>query len=859
VDRLVSTQQMLSTGFTNKDSAAVGATSFTFESTQARLDKDVALTDLNGGQGVSRGKIVVTDSAGHAATVDLSRTLTVNEVVGAINNNGTAQVTASIQGNKLVINDTAGGTGSLRIADAAGYSTATSLGIAGTATGTTITGSSIYSLASTTSISSLNDGNGISIGNTVGTGAYSFSINVGGATPAAVHVNLGDVYTEDSNHQVNKTEGAVTTVGGAISRINSALSAAGVTGVAASIDADNGRLLITDSTGNQPITVTENGNTTAADLGLTTTPVSGSIQGRRIFAALNTTLARGINGGAGVSGDGVLNFTARDGTAFSVTVDKNASLTDLFSQIQNASGTGANGLSRISVSLDSRGTGVVVTDNTGGTGNLIITGTSGSDSAASLGISTGAAGVAAATKSSGNLQRQYLSRATQLSSLNAGRGIGTGTFRITDSTGATATVDIGNDSTTLADVITEINSRPNIHVNARINDRGDGIEIDDANSPAGTLALKIDDISGTVAQSLNIAGVASGTGAANKIDGSFEKTVTFSAADTLQTVADKINAAKVGVNAAIIQDGSNTSPYRLNLSSQSTGEAGRFVLDTGSLNLSFQSLDAGNNARVFFGSTDPAQALAVTGSTNSVDNVIPGVKVDLKAASTTPVTVSVATDTSGIEDAVNTFIQTFNTAVDRLTQQTSYDQASDQKGALLGDSTALDLRNSLYDTLDSSALSIHSQFNTLAQVGITVGNGGKLSLDSDRFQTALAQDPSGVEALFSAHVAQDDSHIDLGNGVSVNNPNSGNSFSSLGVMGMFEQMATRYIDDTNGVLTVQGKGLDDQIALQNSRITDMDARLELKRQTLQDQFTAMEEAIGKLQTQQSALGSMTKA
>src|SRR5262245_43203310 len=297
VDRLVSTQQLLSAGFANRDSAAVGATSFTFESTQARLDKDVALSDLNGGAGVSRGRIVVTDSAGHASTIDLSRTLTLNEVVSAINTNGTAPaaVTASRQGNQLVVTDNAGG--ALTIANATGYSTATSLGIAGTAAGGTITGSAIYSLASTTLISSLNDGNGISIRSSVGTGAYSFSINVGGGSPATVHVNLGDVYTEDANHVVTKTEGAVTTVGGAITRINAALTAAGVTNVSASIDSSNGRLLITDSSGTQPLTITENGSTTAADLGLMTTPVAGSIEGRRVFAGLNTTLVRGLNGG----------------------------------------------------------------------------------------------------------------------------------------------------------------------------------------------------------------------------------------------------------------------------------------------------------------------------------------------------------------------------------------------------------------------------------------------------------------------------------------------------------------------------------------------------------------------------------
>src|SRR5262249_33946055 len=163
----------------NQDSSALGATSFTFESTAARLDKDMALADLNGGQGISRGKIVVTDSGGRSATIDLSKTLTINEVIDAINNNGTAQVTASVQGSKLVVTDTAGGNG-MRISDATGYSTATSLGIVGTAAGTTITGTTVYSLASTTPLSELNDGNGVSIRNSAGTGAFSFVVNVGG-------------------------------------------------------------------------------------------------------------------------------------------------------------------------------------------------------------------------------------------------------------------------------------------------------------------------------------------------------------------------------------------------------------------------------------------------------------------------------------------------------------------------------------------------------------------------------------------------------------------------------------------------------------------------------------------------------
>ena len=641
VDRLVSTQQVLSRGFANRDSAAVGATSISFETTKARLDTDIGLSDLNNGSGVERGKITVTDSGGRTATIDLSRAVSVGEVLDAINGNGTALVTASAQGGKLVVTDNAGG--SLTIANAAGYNTASSLGIAGTATGT-ITGSTVYALGTTTSLDALNDGRGVSINNVAGTGAYSFAINVGGAVPVAVQVNLGDVYTDNVPPPgITKTEGAVTTVEGIITRINAALTSAGVTGVSASIDSANGRLLITDSTGTQPITIAENGDTTAADLGLTTTPVAGSIQGRRIVAGMNTSLARGINGGTGIAGDGILNITTRDGFAFSVTIDPNASLSDIFTQIVTAAGTTAGGTKRLAIAVDSQGTGIKVTDNTGGGSNLIITGTTGLDSAASLGISTGAGGVASSVETSGNLQRQYLSRATLMSTLNNGRGVGTGKFRITDATGASQVVDIGAEDKTIGDVIDDINSR-GLKVIARINTTGDGIEIVEnlVSGPAGAVKMKIEDTAGAVARNLNLVGTASDVGAANKLDGTFERRVTFSAADTLQQVMDKINNAKVGATAAIIRDGGGSTPFRLSLASEGAGRGGRFIVDSGALDLGLQTLDAGQDSRVFFGSSDPARGIVVTGSSNTLDGILPGVRIDLKAASATPVSLTVS-------------------------------------------------------------------------------------------------------------------------------------------------------------------------------------------------------------------------
>lgn len=852
VDRLVSTQQLLSRGFSDKDVSAVGATSFTVESTKGRLDRDLSLSDLNGADGVVRGKITITDSASNTATVDLSKAATVADVLDAINGNGVAKVTASVKDGKFVIKDTLGG--ALTVGNATGSTTATSLGIVGTATGT-LTGSSVYYLSAASVLASLNDGNGVTVKS--GIGATSFTIAVNGG--AAVNVNLGDVYLLEGDVQVKK-EGAVSTVAGALKRINDALTAAGHTTVSASVAADGTRLKITDTAGASTITVAEGNDRTAADLGILGTTATGTLTGKKVLAGINSTLAAGLNGGTGIAGNGQLQFTARDGFQFTLTISTDASLDEIASAVETASGTGANGLARISLSVGSKGTGLQVTDNTGGAGNLIVGGVGfDNTTATSLGIATADTGVAASTVSGTNIQHQYVGRATLVSDLNNGKGIGTGKFRIADSFGTIATIDIDSDTLTVGQLLDEINSVASaLKIKAEINSTGDGIAVREDVTPGqeGTVKIKITDDTGSVARSLNIAGEASAVGAANKIDGSYERKIAFEATDTLQTVADKINAAGAGVTAAIIKDGTGSTPYRISLSSQASGRDGRFTLDTGSVDLGTRTLDAGENARVFFGSSDPANAVLLTSSSNTLDNAISGVKIDLKGTGLLPVTLTVATDTDGIVSEVNVLIKTFNTAIDRVDMQSSYNSDTKKGGPLLGDSTALQLRTALYQVVQAPARGITGRFERLADVGITVGQGGTLTLDEDRLRAALAEDPDGVEQLFAAQVASDDSTIDLGNGITATNPNAGSTYTSLGIGSQLEQLATKYLDAADGILTRRKTTLDAQIKSQNDRVTAFNTRLEQRRQILERQFLTMEQAIGRMQSQQGTLSQL---
>lgn len=837
VDRLVSSRQVLSRGFASA-TAGLGATSLTFESAAARLDAETKLADLNGGAGVERGKIVIADAGGHSATIDLSKAATVSDVLDAINSATGIDVTARVDGGRLVISSDI--SSNLTITSAAGYNTAASLGIERTtASSATVTGSVVHALAEGTALSLLNDGNGVFVNSQAGTGRYDLQILVtGGSGTTTVSVNIGPKY----NSQGEVTEAAPTTIGGVLTRINDALTAGlGDSDMRASIASSGTGLQLVDSQG-RTIEVLENttaGSTTAADLGLLTTSAQvGTVTGTRVLAAMNSTLGKGLNGGAGIGGTGTITITGRDGNPYSVSIDTSSSISQILAEFSADTG------GKITARLNDKGTGIVVTDATGGTGNLIIAGAT----AESLGIAT--TGVASSTVDSGNLQRQYITVGTRLASLRGGLGVGEGVFRITDSTGATATITVDQTEETLADVIALINSR-GTRVRARINTTGDGLELYEP-TVGGSTKIKVEDTSGAVAAGLNIKGEAAGTGASNVINGSLERTVTLAATDSLRDIASKINAAGVSASAAVVNDGTGATPFRLSLTARGTGSAGRFIVDSGAFNLGASTLDEGRDARVFFGSTDPARAVLLSSSTNTLDSVITGVSIDLQTASDDPVSLTVARDTAAIEDGVNAFVTAFNDLVARIDAQTRYDQQTNTRGPLLGDSTAITLRSALFTAVQGKARGIQGSFDDLTDIGIRVGEGGKLTLDRDRLRQALEQDAEGVEQLLAARTVEPPGTTVVAPGVTT--PTTGQTqYSALGVGTIVENLADSLINSTTGRLTKRRNTLDDQIASENKRIGTINERLAARRTILERQFLAMEQAIGRLQQQQGAL------
>lgn len=856
VARLASAQQTLSRGFADSTVSGVGLSQIVVEDARGRMDTDTQLNQLNGGNGVQRGRITVTDSAGTRTTVDLTRASTLNDAIGAINDAGAGRfsVAVSSDGNGLTVTDSAGGAGNLIIASEGSVTTAADLGINGSHAGS-IVGTRINVLGRSTRLSTLNDGLGVSYSNT-GNAGGNFDFQIDDRAGGHHIVSIGDVFNGPNGARSGV---AATTLGDVVDRINAAGGGA-ITAVIVPTndletpDRQGSAIRIIDNTGGGgALTVTEHGGgTTAADLGIVGSVANAHLTGTLVQSKLNSVSMTRLLGGTTIAPD-TLSIHTRDGSVIPNLAVSAADVTGSVSDFVTHFNSQTAG--KVTLSTDSTGTRFILTDNTSGPGDFSVTGTAADalglqQDPTTSGIITGA-----------RTQRQWIGRSTLLSELNGRRGIGEGRISITSAAGTAVEINITSSQRTVGDLIDQINSSlGSTDTHARVNDTGDGILLETTN-PAAPAAISVSDVTGSVARSLNLNTTSTGTGAANRIDGSYERVITVNPSDTLQGISDALNAAGVGVLSSIINDGS-ANPFRLSVTSRNSGAAGAMTIDTGGVNIGLSTVAQARNALVFYGSDDPTRALAIESNSNSVTNAVPGVTLNLVTASPTPTSVSVTADNDGIVKQVGGFVTAFNALLNSVDSRAKYDADSNTRGVLLGDSTTQELRRTALDMVQTRAEGVNSQYQYLFDVGIQLNSDGNLELKEDKLRAALEADPQGVADLFSGRVqsanatsrniTDSQGHV-IGSVVE----NVAGAVTTRGVFEIFADRLDDYTRATDGAFARRSTTLDAQIKTQNDAIAALNDRLATKRTTLQAQFAAMEEAIAKLQSQSGSLSQIS--
>ncbi|WP_420477198.1 flagellar filament capping protein FliD [Noviherbaspirillum sp. ST9] len=250
------------------------------------------------------------------------------------------------------------------------------------------------------------------------------------------------------------------------------------------------------------------------------------------------------------------------------------------------------------------------------------------------------------------------------------------------------------------------------------------------------------------------------TGASFTSSGSGTKTVTIDATNnSLSGIRDAINKAKIGVTATIVNDG-GTSPYRLVLTENSTGKASSMKISvTGDAALSsLLAHDPSNDTGQALKETMAAQnaeftvdGIAVSKSTNSVNDVIPGVTLNLlKTNSGSATTVTVATDTSAVMGNVGLFVKAYNDVTQTLKDLSAYNATTKQAAVLNGDASVRNIQAQIRNLLNTTISGGAGAFTDLSQIGVTIQKDGKMAVDNTKLQAAMDSSFKDVAAMFSA-------------------------------------------------------------------------------------------------------------
>ncbi|WP_457334765.1 flagellar filament capping protein FliD [Rhizobacter sp. P5_C2] len=215
--------------------------------------------------------------------------------------------------------------------------------------------------------------------------------------------------------------------------------------------------------------------------------------------------------------------------------------------------------------------------------------------------------------------------------------------------------------------------------------------------------------------------------------------IAISATDTLADVRDKINAAAGGVSASIVTDSSGA---RLVLSSSSTGVDNGFRVTASGSGPSAFAYDAtdGSAAMTRTQTASDAKAkingLEITSASNTLNDVVQGLTMNLQKVTTGDVQVSVAQDNTSIKSALTNFTAAYNGLASLLKTQTKYDDATKTAGTLQGDSTAVSLQRQLRSMLTGTG-SASSAFPTLSSIGLEIQTDGTLKISDTKLTSAL--------------------------------------------------------------------------------------------------------------------------
>ena len=222
----------------------------------------------------------------------------------------------------------------------------------------------------------------------------------------------------------------------------------------------------------------------------------------------------------------------------------------------------------------------------------------------------------------------------------------------------------------------------------------------------------------------------------------------------------------------------------------------------------------------------------ISRSTNNLTDVIPGVAINLKQVTNTPVLITVTSDAKKTAEKFGKVIEAFNEVVKYSRDQSkiqrieSKDNATNEFSPLarvrVDDLAVEDIRSAL---AEARSVVAGSSINVLSDLGLSTQRDGSLKFDDKVFLEAINKDPNAAQGLISSFADK-----------------------VSGADGVIAQY-TRF----KGQIDIAVQSNNDENTTMNERLTRITISLDKQTEMLKRTFANLESNAGKLNSDQAAL------
>ena len=409
-------------------------------------------------------------------------------------------------------------------------------------------------------------------------------------------------------------------------------------------------------------------------------------------------------------------------------------------------------------------------------------------------------------------------------------GTSAATVVIQVGSGAAETVTLASGSTSLADLVTGINAL-NADVSARLVETSTGSYRVVVEGPQGSdNALTItDSVFGL--QTTNVpevdtytlgAGVATNGSAVFTYNGT-TYTQAFDTSDvvTLTALTAQITAADSSVTAA---NGTSGTVFTITSNVGSDTQMTKGTIggtSNGSADLTISTADTtngsdGNKIQAAQNASVSVNGLSVSSASNQLDGVIPGVKFDLMATTTSAVVLSVGQDTSVAQAAITNLVDVYNTFEGVIKGLSGSATATEDEGSLREDAAVRAIRTKVRAFLTASSSTPGASKGSMADIGVSLQRDGLFKVNQVTLGSALTNYYADITQMFSANTDDQSAFGTASRGIAGDLVNQISSYLASG--GVVKLRETSYTA-TKATLTTEQKALDTKMESVEARYT----------------------------------------